>query len=129
MTGPTTFHTFDPQGNVCQRLNSSAQVTATDTFDAFGQGYRTPGTVTDVYGFGAQWGYYHDWDTPLGLLPAEQSVQDLPSPDDVAAAVARHICVERATLIVAGDAAQWIDALRARFPAVERLDVDGKPLR
>lgn len=67
-------------------------------------------------------------DTPLDLLAAEQSVQALPSPDQVAAAAARHIRPERATLIVAGDAAQWIDALRARFPTVERVDVDGKPL-
>lgn len=67
-------------------------------------------------------------DTPLDLLAAEQSVQALPSPDQVAAAAARHIRPERATLIVAGDAAQWIDALRARFPAVERIDADGKPL-
>lgn len=67
-------------------------------------------------------------DTPLDLLAAEQAVQELPSPDEVAAVAARHIRPERATLIVAGDAAQWIDALRARFPTVERVDVDGKPL-
>ncbi|WP_338424544.1 M16 family metallopeptidase [Sphingopyxis kveilinensis] len=67
-------------------------------------------------------------DTPLDLLAAEQSVEALPAPEQVAAAVARHIRAERATLIVAGDAAQWIDALRARFPAVERIDADGKPL-
>jgi RHS repeat-associated protein len=64
--GPTTFYSFDPQGNVCQRLNSAAAVTSTDVYDAFGKGYRSP-SVNDVYGFGGQWGYYHDYDTPLGL--------------------------------------------------------------
>ena len=67
-------------------------------------------------------------DAPLDLLAAEQSVQSLPAPGNVAAAVARHIRAERATLIVAGDAKQWIGALRERFPAVERIDADGKPL-
>jgi RHS repeat-associated protein len=65
--GPTTFYSFDPQGNVCQRLNSAAAVTSTDVYDAFGKGYRSPIGVNDAYGFGGQWGYYHDYDTPLGL--------------------------------------------------------------
>jgi RHS repeat-associated protein len=66
-SGPTTFYTFDPQGNVCQRLNAAAAVTSTDVYDAFGKGYRSPSGVNDAYGFGGQWGYYHDYDTPLGL--------------------------------------------------------------
>jgi RHS repeat-associated protein len=64
---PSTFYTFDPQGNVCQRLNSAAAVTSTDVYDAFGKGYRSPSGINDTYGFGGQWGYYHDYDTPLGL--------------------------------------------------------------
>jgi RHS repeat-associated protein len=64
---PDSFYPFDPQGNVCQRLDSTATVTSSDTYDAFGQGDRTPNTVNDVFGFGGQWGYYHDWETPLHL--------------------------------------------------------------
>jgi hypothetical protein len=64
-TGPTTFYTFDPLGNVCQRTNSSAAVTSTDTYDAFGQGAMA--NTADVFGFGAQAGYYHDCDAPLSL--------------------------------------------------------------
>ena len=50
VSGPTTFYTFDPQGNVCQRLNSSAAATSTDTFDAFGQ--PATGNANDVFGYG-----------------------------------------------------------------------------
>src|SRR4051794_20699001 len=42
LSGPTTFYTFDPQGNVCQRLDANATVTSTDTADAFGVVNRLP---------------------------------------------------------------------------------------
>jgi RHS repeat-associated protein len=64
VNGPTTFSTFDAQGNVCQRLDSTATVTSSETYDAFG---KAGGNDADVFGFGGQWGYYHDTDTPLKL--------------------------------------------------------------
>jgi RHS repeat-associated protein len=68
VNGPTTFYTFDPQGNVCQRLDSTAMATSTDMADAFGTVYRAPSLgVRDVFSFGGQWGYYHDWDGGANL--------------------------------------------------------------
>ena len=66
--GASTFYTFDPQCNVCQRFNSSAQVLSSDMYDAFGAAQRTPGGTTDVFGYGGQAGYYTDPETGLILL-------------------------------------------------------------
>ncbi|WP_114953082.1 M16 family metallopeptidase [Sphingosinicella terrae] len=43
------------------------------------------------------------------------------------AAAARSFDPARATIVVAGDSRQWIEALRQRFPEVERVDADGAP--
>jgi len=63
----TTFYSFDPQGNVCQRLNSASAVLSTHGFDAFGTELSTPAS-TEPWGFGAQAGYYTDRETGLQLL-------------------------------------------------------------
>jgi RHS repeat-associated protein len=64
-----TFHTFDPQGNTCQRLDSSGNVLSSHLFDAYGAEYDQPsGTKAGVFGFGGQWGYYTDSETSLALL-------------------------------------------------------------
>ena len=67
-------------------------------------------------------------DAPLSILQAEQSTASLPSPDNIAATVAQYLRADRATLIVAGDAKQWIGALRERYPTVELIDAEGRPL-
>lgn len=64
---------------------------------------------------------------PLDALPAELS-SSAPSPERIAAAVAAHLRADRATIVVAGDSMQWVGALRERFPALELVDIDGKPL-
>jgi zinc protease len=66
---------------------------------------------------------------PLAALDAELSAATPPSPDHIAAAIAAHLRVDQATVIVAGDSKQWVDGLRERFPALELVDVEGKPLR
>src|SRR5205807_610314 len=63
----TTFYSFDPQGNVCQRLNSASAVLSTHAFDAFGSELSTPASG-EPWGFGAQAGYYTDRETGLQLL-------------------------------------------------------------
>jgi RHS repeat-associated protein len=61
--------TFDPQGNPCQRLDSSGNVLSSHFFDAYGAGYNSPsGTNPAPFGFGGQWGYYTDSETNLVLL-------------------------------------------------------------
>ena len=65
---------------------------------------------------------------PLATLKTEVSASSLPDAATVAAAVADHLGRDRATVIVAGDSSQWVSALRGRFPNVERVDADGKPV-
>ena len=68
VNGPTTCYIFDPQGNVCQRLDSTGTPTSTDMADAFGIVYRMPNLgMTDAFSFGGQWGYYNDWDSGLNI--------------------------------------------------------------
>jgi RHS repeat-associated protein len=67
--GTSRFYTFGPQGDVCQRFGSSANLLSTDEYDAFGMLQGTTQTgAADVYGFGAQWGYQTDPETGLLLL-------------------------------------------------------------
>lgn len=61
----SVFYTFDPSGNVAQRLNGSAGVLSSDTYGAFGSRLSTGGA--DVFGFGGRWGYYTDSETGLAL--------------------------------------------------------------
>ncbi|KQZ76472.1 hypothetical protein ASE06_07345 [Sphingopyxis sp. Root214] len=65
---------------------------------------------------------------PLETLKAELSAATPPSPERIAAAIAAHVRADQATIIVAGDSKLWIAALRKRFPQLERIDVEGKPL-
>ena len=62
------FYTFDPQGNVVQRLYAGGGTWSTHMFSAFGTSTSTISTTTDPYsGFGGQAGYYTDWKTGLQL--------------------------------------------------------------
>ncbi|WP_447762872.1 M16 family metallopeptidase [Sphingopyxis panaciterrae] len=65
---------------------------------------------------------------PLDTLKTELSAGAPPSPECIAAAIAAHLRADQATVIVAGDSKQWIAALRERFPTLERVDIEGKPL-
>ncbi|MBO9695788.1 MAG: insulinase family protein [Sphingopyxis sp.] len=67
-------------------------------------------------------------DAPLEALSAEMSSAAPPSPERIAAAVAAHLRADQATIVIAGDSGQWIGALRERFPALELVDIEGKPL-
>ncbi len=67
MGNGSIFYTFDSQGNVAQRLDGSASILSSDLYDAFGNRLSTAG-IKDVYGFGAQNGYYTDTETGLQLL-------------------------------------------------------------
>lgn len=67
-TGATsTYYSFDPQGNVSQRLDSSGNVLSSFRFDVYGVGTST-GAPVDPFGFRAQVGYYTDLETGLQLL-------------------------------------------------------------
>lgn len=63
----SVFYTFDPQGNVAQRLDSGGNVLASYVFDSFGN-WEGTGSQSDPFGFCAQWGYYTDLETGLHLL-------------------------------------------------------------
>jgi RHS repeat-associated protein len=63
-----TFYTFDPFGNVCQRLDEAGTLLSSHVFDAYGSFASTVSTGNDPYsGYGGQWGYYTDWETGLQL--------------------------------------------------------------
>jgi RHS repeat-associated protein len=63
-----TFYTFDPSGNVCQRLNETGTLLSTHSFDAYGSYARTANTDSDPFsGYGGQAGYVTDWETGLQL--------------------------------------------------------------
>jgi RHS repeat-associated protein len=66
----STFYTFDPQGNVCQRLDASGTVQATFLYDAWGQviGKQPSNAVVDTWGYKGQWGYRTESETGLLLL-------------------------------------------------------------
>ncbi|HEY0596065.1 pitrilysin family protein [Sphingopyxis sp.] len=65
---------------------------------------------------------------PLEALSAELASSAPPPPERIAAAIAAHLRADQATIVIAGDSSQWIGALRQRFPALELVDIDGKPL-
>jgi RHS repeat-associated protein len=66
--GASTFYTFDPSGNVAQRLDGSGNVLGTYAFDAFGLRTGTDATTDPYSNFGGQYGYYTDAETGLELL-------------------------------------------------------------
>jgi RHS repeat-associated protein len=55
----TTYYTFDLQGSVTQRLNSTGGLMDSHLFDAYGTEI-SPKSTGDPFAFGAQWGYYTD---------------------------------------------------------------------
>jgi len=61
-------YTFDPSGNLAQRLDASANVLGTYAFDAFGLRTGTDSTTDPYAGFEGGWGYYADAETGLSLL-------------------------------------------------------------
>ena len=60
------FYTFDQQGSVAQRLDSSGNVLASNMYSAHGIGSGTAST-NDPFGYNGQWGYYTDVETGLIL--------------------------------------------------------------
>ncbi len=62
------FYTFDPQGNVVQRMYAAGGQWSVHMFSAYGTSTSTISTTFDPYsGFGGQAGYYTDWETGLQL--------------------------------------------------------------
>jgi len=66
--GSSVFYTFDVQGNLAQRLNTSGTVLGSYMFDAVGARNSTDGSADPFSGYGGKWGYYTDWETGLNLL-------------------------------------------------------------
>ncbi|HLK60970.1 MAG TPA: RHS repeat-associated core domain-containing protein, partial [Chthonomonadaceae bacterium] len=66
-TSTNVFYTFDPQGNVAQKLDASGNVLSSHVYDGFGAA-KAGGPTGDPFGFGAQFGYYTDVETGLQLL-------------------------------------------------------------
>ena len=53
LAASSTFYTFDPSGNLAQRLDASANVLGTYAFDAFGLRTGTDSTTDPYAGFGS----------------------------------------------------------------------------
>jgi RHS repeat-associated protein len=60
-------YTFDPRGNIVQRLDGSGAVVSSSLYDGFGVATNTGGPI-DPFGFGSQYGYYADVETGMQLL-------------------------------------------------------------
>ena len=88
-------------------------------------------TVDGLGGFVANLALY---DLPMSELAAYAGrVRDV-TPEQIQAAFARHLPGAEASLVIVGDAAQFIDALRAKYPNVEviplsELNLDSATLR
>ncbi len=74
------------------------------------------------------------YDLPMSELAAYVGKVEVIEGEDVQAAFAEHLPVDRASLVIVGDASQFIDALRAKHPNVEviplsALNLDSAALR
>jgi len=56
--GVWSQYLFDPQGSVCQTLDSSGTLVGSSIYNDYGAG-----SVADTYGYNARWGYYFDQET------------------------------------------------------------------
>ena len=66
--GGSSVYTFDPQGNVAQRLDGSGAVQGSYAFDAWGAKRAGNDASPDCYcGYGGQWGNYADSESGLSL--------------------------------------------------------------
>ncbi len=65
-TGASSLYTYDPSGNVAQRLDGGGTIKGSYAFDGFGKGVSNDASPTP-YQYGAQWGYYTDSETGLLL--------------------------------------------------------------
>lgn len=63
------YYSFDPQGSVSVRSNSTGGVTQNALYDAYGKQIQVPSPsgVTDSWGWNGRWGYYADVETGLIL--------------------------------------------------------------
>ena len=62
----SSFYSFDPQGDVVHRSDSSGIVLSNNLFNAYGA--NLSGSVNDPFGFKAQQGYYTDHESGMQLL-------------------------------------------------------------
>lgn len=62
----STFYSFDSEGNVCQRSDANGVVLLNHLYSAHGS--VLSGTLSDPFGYKAQYGYYTDTQTELQLL-------------------------------------------------------------
>ena len=88
-------------------------------------------TVDGLGGFVAGLALY---DLPMSELAAYAGKVRAVTPEQIEAAFAHHLPGSDVSLVIVGDAAQFIDALRARYPDVEviplaELDIDSATLR
>ncbi|MES2835298.1 MAG: pitrilysin family protein [Pseudomonadota bacterium] len=88
-------------------------------------------TVDGLGGFVANLALY---DLPMSELAAYASNVRAVTPEQIQAAFARHLPGAEASLVIVGDAAQFIEALRAKYPNVEviplsALNLDSATLR
>ena len=88
-------------------------------------------TVDGLGGFVANLALY---DLPMSELAAYAGNVRAVTPEQIEAAFARHLPGSEASLVIVGDAAQFIEALRARYPNVEviplsDLNLDSATLR
>jgi RHS repeat-associated protein len=64
--GASVFYSFDSEGNVAQRSNMAGTVLSNHFFDSHGTSQS--GSLSEPFGYKAQFGYYTDLETGLQLL-------------------------------------------------------------
>src|SRR5690606_26423222 len=91
-------------------------------------------SLETVDGLGGQVANLALYDLPMSDLAAYAGRVRAVTPEQIQAAFAEHLPTNRASLVIVGDAAQFIDALRAAHPNVEvipltDLNLDSATLR
>lgn len=63
----TVYYSFDVQGSVAQRIDSSGNVLSSSCYDGYGAESSTGTAPTDCFGYNARWGYVLDRETGMYL--------------------------------------------------------------
>ncbi len=77
-----------------------------------------------VDGLGSQVASLALYDLPISDLATYVGNVEAVTADQVQSAFARHLPANRASLVVVGDARQFIDAFRAKYPSVEVISLE-----
>lgn len=77
-----------------------------------------------VDGLGSQVSSLAQYNLPMSDLASYADSVEAITAEQVQAAFARHLSTDRASLVIVGDATQFVDALRAKYPTLEVISLE-----